>query len=79
MVPLNPAFIGKEIIPALLRYLDSDVMGVKLGALLGLSEILLGLKGLSHQHIMHNEMKDSVFLKSMTQNEKKLLKAGEYM
>ena len=24
-------------------------------------------------------MKDSVFLKSMTQNEKKLLKAGEYM
>jgi len=24
-------------------------------------------------------MKDSVFLKSLTQNEKKLLKAGEYM
>ena len=37
MVPLNPAFVGKEIVPALHRYLDSEVMGVKLGALLGLS------------------------------------------
>jgi hypothetical protein len=37
------------------------------------------MRGKSHLHQLHNEMKDSVFLKSFTQNEKKLLKAGEYM
>jgi len=60
----------------LLMYLDGDALTVKLGAFIGLSEVLLGLRGLSHLHMMQNEMKDSVFLKSMTQNEKKLLKAG---
>ena len=30
-------------------------------------------------HQLKNEMKDSVFLKSLTQNDKKLMKAGEYM
>ena len=56
--------------------MDSDSLNVKLGSLIGLSEVLLGLKGLSHMHMMQGEMKDSVFLKSMAQNEKKLLKAG---
>lgn len=50
-----------------------------MGTIIGIGEILLGLKGLSHNHQLQNEMKDSVFLKSLTQNEKKLLKAGEYM
>lgn len=54
-------------------------MSVKLGAIIGLGEVLMGLRGLSHHHQMINEMKDSVFLKSLTQNEKKLIKAGEYM
>ena len=49
-------------------YLDGDALNVKLGALIGLSEALLGLRGLSHLHMMQGEMKDSVFLKSMTQN-----------
>lgn len=39
----------------------------------------MGLKGKSNIHQLQNEMKDSVFLKSLTQNEKKLMKAGEYM
>jgi hypothetical protein len=55
------------------------VLNVKLGTIIGLGEVLLGLRGKSHLHQMHNEMKDSVFLKSFTQNEKKLLRAGEYM
>lgn len=76
MVPLNPAFVGREVLQALLLYMDNEALNVKLGALMGLSEVLLGLRGLSHLHMMHNEMKDSVFLKSLTQNEKKLLKAG---
>jgi hypothetical protein len=79
MVPLNPAFIGRELLQSLLLYMDSDSLTVKLGSLMGLSEVLLGLRGLSHLHMMHNEMKDSVFLKSLTQNEMKLIKAGEFM
>lgn len=51
-------------------------MNVKLGSIIGIGEIMLGLSGLSHQHQLIGEMKDSVFLKSLTQNEKKLLKAG---
>lgn len=54
MVSLNPAFIGRDIIQAMLKYMDSDILTVKLGAIIGLSEILLGLKGLSHLHMMHN-------------------------
>jgi hypothetical protein len=79
MVPLNPAFFGGEVLQALVNYLDSDVLNVKLGTIIGLGEVLMGLRGKSHLHQMHKEMKDSVFLKSFTQNEKKLLKAGEYM
>lgn len=62
--------------PSLLSYLDFDSMNVKLGSIIGIGEIMLGLSGLSHQHQLIGEMKDSVFLKSLTQNEKKLLKAG---
>jgi hypothetical protein len=50
MCPLNPHFISKEILPALLNYLDFDSMSVKLGTIIGIGEILLGLKGLSHRH-----------------------------
>jgi hypothetical protein len=43
-------------------------MTIKLGSIIGISELLIGLSGKSHMHILHNEMKDSVFLKSLTQN-----------
>lgn len=43
-------------------------MSIKLGTIIGLGEILLGLKGLSNRHQLIGEMKDSVFLKSLTQN-----------
>lgn len=76
MVPLDPQFFAQQILKALHNYLSSDQLSVKLGTIIGIGEILLGLKGLSHTHQLHNEMKDSVFLKSLTQNEKKLLKAG---
>ena len=68
MSPLNPTFLAKEMLPALAKYLKSDSQNVKLGSIIGISEVLLGLKGLSHNHQLQNEMKDSVFLKSLTQN-----------
>ena len=54
MVPLNPAFVGREVLNSLLNYMNGDALNVKLGALIGLSEVLLGLKGLSHIHMMQN-------------------------
>lgn len=54
MVPLNPAFFGGEVLHALVNYLDSDVLNVKLGTIIGLGEVLLGLRGKSHLHQMHN-------------------------
>jgi hypothetical protein len=76
MCPLNPGFIARELLPELGRYLGAEQASVKLGAIIGVGEILLGLKGFSSSHQLQNEMKDSVFLKSLTQNEKKLIKAG---
>jgi hypothetical protein len=52
---------------------------IRHGALYGISEILIGLSGNGHLHNMKNEMKESVFLKTLTKNERKLMKAGEYM
>ena len=79
MSPLNPTFLAKDMLPALSKYLKVDSLNVKLGSIIGIGEILLGLKGHCQNHQLQNEMKDSVFLKSLTQNEKKLMKAGEYM
>lgn len=36
MVPINPAFFGKEILQALNNYLDSDAHNIKLGTIIGL-------------------------------------------
>lgn len=71
--------MAQEMIPSLASYLQADSMSTRLGSLIGLGELIIGLAGLSHIHQLHNEMKDSVFLKSLTQNEKKLINAGEYM
>jgi hypothetical protein len=79
MCPINPKFMAQELMPALINYMQADAMTTKLGSIIGISEILIGLAGKSHIHQLHNEMKDSVFLKSLTQNEKKLIYAGEYM
>lgn len=65
--------------PALVKYMQADAMSTKLGSIIGIGEVLIGLAGKSNIHQLHNEMKDSVFLKSLTQNEKKLMHAGEYM
>lgn len=54
-------------------------MNVRHGAIYGLSEILCGLCGKGHLHCMKDEMKDSVFLKTLSKNDRKLIKAGEYM
>lgn len=54
------------------------MVNVRHGSIYGLADILLGLGGKSEFHNMYDEAKDSVFLRSMSKNEKKLIKAGEY-
>ena len=42
---------------------------IRHGALYGIAEILLGLAGKSELHNLKDEMKDSVFLRSVNKNE----------
>jgi hypothetical protein len=51
---------------------------VRHGMLFGIAEIIIGLAGKSYLHNLKEEMKESIFLKTMTKNEKKLIKAGDY-
>ncbi len=48
------------------------------GSIYGLGDMLIALKGKSYLHNCKDEMKDSIFLRSLSQNEKKLIVAGEY-
>lgn len=77
--PLNPDYLAKSILPGLTDLCLNESVLIRHGAIYGVSEILIGLAGKSHQHCCVNMMKDSIFLKSMSKNEKKLIKAGEYM
>ena len=54
MSSLNPGFFASEILESLINYLDTDSVNVKLGTFIGIGEILMGMKGLSHNHQMHN-------------------------
>lgn len=69
MTPLNPKLIANEILPGLVNLCFNDNVNVRHGAIYGISEILLGLAGKSEMHCMMGEMKDSVFLKTVTKNE----------
>ena len=54
MCPLNPTFIAQELLPSLTTYLKADSMNVKLGSIIGIGELLLGLKGKSNEHQLQN-------------------------
>ncbi|KRX05461.1 Armadillo-type fold [Pseudocohnilembus persalinus] len=79
MTPLNPKLVAQQILPGLIDLCFNDNVHIRHGAVYGIGEILLGLSGLSENHCMQDEMKDSVFLKTVTKNERKLIQAGEYM
>ena len=70
MAPINPKFIcDGKIIENLLKCCKSEMIHIRHGALYGIGEILIGLAGKSEQNNLKDEMKDSIFLKSMTKNE----------
>jgi len=76
---LNPKFMVFDILRGLIAKCYSDNVNDRHGAIYGICEIICGLNGKGHMHNMKDDMKDSVFLKTMTKNERKLIKAGEYM
>ena len=75
----NPNFIQDKILPCLVNSSTDDMIFVRHGSIYGIGDILIGLSGKSHIHNMNDVMKDSVFLRSFTKNDKKLMKAGEYL
>ena len=76
---IKPKFIICEILKGLIPLCFNENVNVRHGAMYGIAEILCGITGQGHMHNMKDEMKDSVFLKTMSKNERKLIKAGEYM
>ena len=54
MSPLNPEFMAQELLPALTKYLNHDKLSVKLGSIIGIGEVLLGLKGKCQMHQLQN-------------------------
>lgn len=70
MVPINPELICSiKLIENLIKCCKSEMVHIRHGALYGIAEILLGLAGKSELHNLKDEMKDSVFLRSVNKNE----------
>ena len=79
LAPMDPVFMVSDILPILVEQTTHSNFYIRHGAVLGLGEILIGLGGFSQEHNLKDVMKDSIFLKSMTANERKLINPGEYM
>jgi hypothetical protein len=76
---MDAPFMIEQILPKLVSQTTSSNFYVRHGAILGLGQILVGLAGHSQEHCLKDAMKDSIFLKTMTVNERKLINPGEYM
>lgn len=78
--PLDVDYIINHTVGQLLAGVYSNSLEVRQGALLGLADLFLGLKGLGHLHRaqLNNHLRTSAFFKSLSHNEKKLVQAGEY-
>lgn len=74
---------GKELWNGVLRGLvkeaTNEMVHIRHGALYGICDILIGLRGKCTMHNLKNEMKDSAFLRNLNKKQRKLIKAGEYM
>lgn len=79
LAPMDPQFMVEELVPYLIPNCTHTNFYVRHGAILGLGQILLGLSGRNRDNCMKESMKDSIFLKTMTVNERKLINPGEYM
>lgn len=70
----------EQILPRLIPLVTEGSFYLRHGAVLGVAEIVLGLAGKSHLHCMVDSAKDSIFLRTMSTNEKKkAVEPGEYM
>jgi len=78
MVPLNPGFMVHHALPELVKMTQSEMVNTRHGSLYAIGDILLGLGGQCDKHNCANYMKDSIFLRSLSKNEAKLVEAGEY-
>jgi hypothetical protein len=79
LASMDPEFMIQEVLPSLVSQTTNANFYTRHGAILGVGEVLIGLAGKSHEHNLKDSMKDSIFLKTMTVNERKLINPGEYM
>eukprot|EP01017_Pseudomicrothorax_dubius_P020822 TRINITY_DN225_c0_g1_i1.p1 TRINITY_DN225_c0_g1~~TRINITY_DN225_c0_g1_i1.p1 ORF type:complete len:1315 (-),score=325.44 TRINITY_DN225_c0_g1_i1:153-4097(-) len=76
---IDPKYLVFKTLPSLLPLCTSEALHIRHGALYGIGEILLGVSGNSSLHNFHDVMKDSVFLRTLTKNERLLVRAGEHL
>ena len=76
---INPKTMIDLSVDELIKRSTCEMLHQRHGALYALGDILIALNGNSKMHNMSDAMKDSIFLKSLSLNEKKLIKSGEYM
>ena len=58
---------------------ESPIINSKHGALYALGDLLVALSGRIDSTWEEKDLKDSVFLRTLTQNERQLAKAGEHI
>jgi hypothetical protein len=75
----DPQYVVDKIIPALIKRAESRILSFRHGALLGLGFILTSFSGNIDRKRIDPSQKDSIFIKTLNINEKKLISEGEYM
>jgi hypothetical protein len=80
LVSLNiDYFVENRVFHGLLDTLQRPSVNGRHGALYALGDLLVAARGKTDQRWEDKELKDSVFLRTLTKNEKQLTKAGEHI
>ena len=78
MVPLNPEYFVINVIPDLIKGTLSEMVNKRHGCFYALGDIILGLCGKSDFHNLNKMNIESILLRFLSKNDKKLHRAGEY-
>ena len=75
----DPEYIVQTILPKLVQRSGSRILALRHGALVGIGNILCAFSGNIDRQRTDPTQKDSIFIKTLSINEKKLISTGEYM
>ncbi|CAK65708.1 unnamed protein product (macronuclear) [Paramecium tetraurelia] len=80
LLVLNPTYFKENLIyESILKMVKLQSLNSKHGALFALGDLLIAQSGNITKNSEEKELKDSVFLRTLTKNERQLAKAGEHI